>query len=133
MKLLGTSLNENLCVAHAARYSKLHTPAVYPRVVVNYDFCYFSLFKLNRSIYNLKIILRTFSRFSRAPQSKFEANRSSGLWFMTGHTNKQRLLYINWYRKRSLCGRLPPGKLKVWERWSSTFFSGQNCSNLTVH
>jgi len=62
------------------------TPAVYPRLVVNYEFDIFSLKDpLNLESQNQSILL-----FSRVPQSKFETIRSRNSWVMIGHTkNKQ--------------------------------------------
>ena len=41
--------------------------------------------------------LRTFLRVSIILQSKFEANRSGGSWFMIGQTNRDYNLYIDTY------------------------------------
>ena len=61
------------------------TPAVYPRLLVNLKFSYLSIKK------NIKTKLTLFPWFSRASQSKFEANRSSGSY---DRTKKHRLQLI---------------------------------------
>ena len=57
----------------------------------------FPLFKSTHSTFKTKV--RTFPWISRVSQSKFEVNRTSGIWVMIWQTNrqtpKQRVLYIH--------------------------------------
>ena len=66
-----------------------------------YTLYMYNLYSICNSIHttqNLKTELRTFPRFSRVPQSKFEANRSKVSSVMIRQRNNQKLqLYITRY------------------------------------
>ena len=55
------------------------TPTVYPYLVGNYDFIFFLLTKVDSLNLESQNQAMNISKFSRVPQTKFEANRSNGL------------------------------------------------------
>ena len=72
-------------------------PAVYPRLVLNYDFTYFFILKWTHLSLSLKTKLRTFPWFSRGATNLRHIGQGVHELWSDIQTNKQRLL-LNIFR-----------------------------------